>query len=331
MFDRLRGLATLCSVLALSAGIASPVTAQDLQGTPHEVKIGLIMADLSEVRGAEQAFNADVVLLSTWHDPDLADDSEVIRTFDLGDVWHPTLVILNQRSASASMPEEVTVQPDGTVTYFQRYSGLFSVPMDLREFPMDRQDFYIWLVAPVQAGPRVTLVPDESLAALRFEDLSVSDWSIGKPLLTTMPFQVAPGAPSHPGIRLTVPGTRLLAYYTVQVVIPLVAIVLMAWSVFWIAPSVVTTRVGVLVTTMLTLIAYRFMLANYVPRLSYLTRLDWFMVGATVLVVLALFTMAASAYLVRHEREAAVNRIDRVGRVVYPVSFALYSLIVFLR
>jgi hypothetical protein len=203
--------------------------------------------------------------------------------------------------------------------------------MDLREFPMDRQDFYVWLVAPVRAGPRVTLVPDESLAALRAEDLSISDWSIGEPTLSVMPFQVAPGAPSNPGIRLTVPGTRLLTYYTVQVVIPLVAIVFMAWSVFWIAPSVVATRVGVLVTTMLTLIAYRFMLANYVPRLPYLTRLDWFMVGATVLVVLTLFAMAASAYLVRHQREATVNTIDQVGRIVYPVSFVLYSLIVFLR
>jgi hypothetical protein len=310
---------------------ASPVSGQAPSEAPREVKIGLIMVSLSEVRGAEQAFSADVFLLATWHDPELAGGSDELRTLALGDVWHPTLLIYNQRSLSASMPEEVTVQPDGTVTYLQRYLGLFAVPMDLREFPMDRQDFYVWLVAPVRAGPAVTLVPDESLAALRAEDLSISDWSIGEPTLTVMPFQVAPGAPSNPGIRLTVPGTRLLTYYTVQVVIPLVAIVLMAWSVFWIAPSVVPTRVGVLVTTMLTLIAYRFMLANYVPRLPYLTRLDWFMVGATILVVLTLFTMAASAYLVRHQREGAVNTIDRVGRVVYPVSFALYSLIVFLR
>jgi len=203
--------------------------------------------------------------------------------------------------------------------------------MDLREFPMDAQEFYVWIVAPVRAGTPVTLVPDESLAALRNEVLSISDWRIGEPRLTANAFQLAPNAPSNPGVRLTVPGTRLLTYYTVQVVIPLVAIVLMAWSVFWIAPTVVNTRVGVLVTTMLTLIAYRFMLANYVPRLSYLTRLDWFMVGATVLVVLTLFTMAAMAYLIGHGREGTVNTIDRIGRVVYPVSFVLYSLIVFLR
>ena len=40
--------------------------------------------------------------------------------------------------------------------------------------------------------------------------------------------------------------------------------------------------------------------------------------------------MAATAYLVRNGREDDVNAIDRVGRVVYPVVFAVFSLIVFL-
>ena len=116
----------------------------------------------------------------------------------------------------------------------------------------------------------------------------------------------------------------------IQVLIPLVAIVMMAYAVFWVSPTVVPTRMGVVVTTMLTLIAYRFMLANHVPRLSYLTRLDWFMLGATVLVILTLFTMAGTSYLVSHENEAAVKKIDRAGRVLYPVLFVAYSLFVWL-
>ena len=109
-------------------------------------------------------------------------------------------------------------------------------------------------------------------------------------------FQVAPGAPVNPGIKLSFPASRRVTYYTIQVLIPL--------------------------------IAYRFMLANHVPRLSYLTRLDWFMLGATVLVILTLFTMAATSYLVSREQEAVVKKIDRAGRVLYPVVFVVYSLIV---
>jgi hypothetical protein len=332
MHDRRHRMGALTAILsAASLLVASPAGAQAPQETPREVKVGLLMANLSEVRGAEQAFNADVLLLATWHDPALVGGSDETRTLDLDAVWHPTLLIQNQRSVSAVLPQEVTVRPDGTVSYFQRYLGTFSAPMDLREFPMDSQEFYVWIVAPVRAGSPVTLVPDGSLPALRMDDLSISDWIIGEPRLTEAPFQLTPGAPMNPGIRLSVPGHRLLTYYFVQVVTPLVAIVLMAWSVFWIAPSVVATRIGVLVTTMLTLIAYRFALANHVPRLAYLTRLDWFMVGATVIVVLALFVMAGCAFLMQQGREETVKKVDRVGRVIYPVAFLAYSLFVFLR
>ncbi len=321
----------LITILAVSVVVATPAAAQQPADAPREVKIGLLMTDLTEVRGAEQAFAADVFVLATWQDPDLADSSAELRTLDLDEVWHPTLLIYNRRSVSESMPHEVMVRPDGTVTYLQRYTGLFSVSMNLREFPRDRQEFYVWLVAPTRAGADVTLVPDESIVALRAGDLSISDWKIGQASLTMEAFQVAPGAPSNPGIKLTVPGSRRVTYYIIQVLIPLVAIVMMAYAVFWIAPTVVPTRVGVVVTTMLTLIAYRFMLANHVPRLSYLTRLDWFMLGATVLLVLTLFAMAGTSYLVSREQEAIVKKIDRAGRVLYPLAFAVYSLIVWLR
>jgi len=73
------------------------------------------------------------------------------------------------------------------------------------------------------------------------------------------------------------------------------------------------------------------MLATLVPRLSYLTRLDWFMLGATVLVILTLFTMAGTAYLVSREKEAIVKKIDRAGRLLYPTVFIVYSLVIWLR
>jgi hypothetical protein len=315
------------AVLALLA-LPIAATAQEMVGEPREVKIGLLMTDLTEVDGAAQSFTADVFMLATWHDPELEGTVEALRTMAYDEVWHPTILVYNRRSVTESMPHEVMVRPDGTVTYLQRFTGEFSAPMDLREFPRDRQEFFVWLVSPVRAGADVTLVPDDRIVTLRTGELSVSDWKVGEPTISVQDFQAAPGAPVNPGIKLTVPASRRVTYYTIQVLIPLMAIVMMAYAVFWIAPTVVPTRVGVVVTTMLTLIAYRFMLANHVPRLSYLTRLDWFMLGATVLVILTLFTMAGTSYLVNREKEAVVRRIDRAGRFLYPVVFFAYSVIV---
>ena len=321
-------LRTLSLSLALIAAATPPASGQEPFDEPREVRIGLLMTDLTEVNGAEQSFTADVFVLATWHDPELADGSAGLRTLGYDEVWHPTILIYNRRSVTESMPQEVMVQPDGTVTYLQRFTGEFSTPMSLREFPRDQQEFFVWLVSPTRAGANVTLVPEESVVALVTQELSISDWEVGEARVTLEDFQAAPGAPTNPGIKLVVPAQRKVTYYTIQVLIPLVAIVMMAYAVFWIAPTVVPTRVGVVVTTMLTLIAYRFMLANHVPRLSYLTRLDWFMLGATVLVILTLFTMAGTSYLVSREREDVVRRIDRTGRLLYPLVFAAYSAIV---
>lgn len=319
------------ALLALALSIVSPASAQEPFGEPREVRIALLLTDLTEVNGAEQSFSADVFMVATWHDPELADGSAGLRTLAYDDVWHPTLLIYNRRSVTESMPNEVVVRPDGTVTYLQRFTGQFSSPMSLRDFPRDRQEFFVWLVAPARIGANITLVADESLATLRSEQLSISDWKVGEASLSMETLQIAPGAATNPGVKLSFPATRRVTYYTIQVLIPLMAIVMMAYAVFWVAPTVVPTRVGVVVTTMLTLIAYRFMLANHVPRLSYLTRLDWFMLGATMLVVLTLFTMAGTSYLVSREREDIVKKIDHAGRLLYPVVFFGYSLFVWWR
>ena len=68
------GKRTIWTLIILGAGslIAAPAPAQEPTGTPREVKIALVMTDLTEVDGAAQSFLADVFMVATWNDPDLA-------------------------------------------------------------------------------------------------------------------------------------------------------------------------------------------------------------------------------------------------------------------
>ena len=330
-----RTLLILAACLAATLASTSPARAQetgaDLAANQvREVRISFYLADLVEISGADQSFSADVFVAAEWDDVDLADESTGARILGLDEVWHPQLIILNERGVTPSMPEEVLVSPDGIVRYLQRFNGRFSAPMDLRGFPRDRQVFHVWVITPRWAGPQIELVPDPQIVEFRNAEFSISDWTIGDVTVEHASFRATPSEPENSGVRLSVGATRRVSYYVIQVLIPLVAIVMMAWAVFWIPPTVIPTRVGVVVTTMLTLIAYRFMLANHVPRLSYLTRLDWFMLGATVLLVLTLLAMAGTSYLISREHQAAVKRIDRTGRFLYPLAFAVYSLVVWL-
>jgi len=317
------------AILGLSylLGLAVPAQAPS---DPPRVIVALYLLDLLEITGSDQSFLADVFMVARWNDATLAGDYSGVRSFDPDDVWHPTFVVINERAAARTLPEIVNVDPDGNVQYSVRLTGRFSATMNLKNFPLDRQEFSVWVAAPPLGGKRVDLVPDTSMRVLLNERLSVSDWTVAEPTLVAKEFRATPVSAPFQGVALVIQARRNRGYYVIQVLLPLIAIVLMAWTVFWIDPSVVATRIGVVVSTMLTLIAYRFMLGNLVPKLSYLTRLDYFMLGATSVIILTLFVMAAASYLRTCGKAELVERIDAVGRVAFPVVFGAITALVWL-
>ena len=62
-------------------------------------------------------------------------------------VWTPETMLYNQRSIEMRLPTFVAVTPTGSVKYRQRVYGTFSAPLDLHEFPMDRQTLPITVVS----------------------------------------------------------------------------------------------------------------------------------------------------------------------------------------
>jgi len=314
------------SIGAPAASSAKPSAANDAT----KVSVALYLIDLLEINGSDQSFLADVFLRARWHDDELVGRFDEMTVLDADDVWRPLLLIVNQRSVDSSLPEVVRVEPNGMVQYAQRFTGRFSTFLDLRDFPLDRQTFYVWVIGNRLSDRDFEVVPDTSMVKLANDRLSIADWTINAIRLQPAEFRATPNAEPLSGVKITIDAKRRVGYYLIQVVIPLIAIVMMAWTVFWIDPSVVATRVSVVVTTMLTLIDYRFMLGNHVPRLSYLTRLDYFMLGATTLIIVALFAMAGTSYLKSRGRDDLVARVDRIGRAAFPAVFLAFALIVWL-
>jgi hypothetical protein len=287
---------------------------------PTRVEVSFYLIDLSAVNGATQSFDADVVVGAKWRDLRLADTYAEPTMVPATDLWSPRLAVVNRRSIDRTLPEELRVFPDGTVTYVQRFIGTFSAEMNLREFPLDRQRFYVQVVGG-STSASIEFVPGtgENLSG-QSPRFTISDWRVGTSRIEPAPLALNSAGLGLAGIAVVVEAERELRYYVVQVVVPLMMIVTMAWTVFWIDPSVVPTRLGVVVTTMLTLIAYRFALSNLLPRLSYLTRLDWFMLGSTSLILATLLTMAAAARLQSHGKDETVAKLDRWGRVTFAVA-----------
>jgi hypothetical protein len=296
---------------------------------PTKVNFAVWVGDITKIDSVAQTFTANFMVLLRWHDPRLKHDGPDVKEFDLADIWHPRLLLTNGGGDSTtSLPEKVDVTPDGTALYRQRYIGAFLQPLNLRDFPFDRETFQIRIVL-LSSGPRdVELSPDPQTAALGWRDgialdarLTMQDWSVLAATTCVAPFHVAPGV-ELASFTCEFTARRNSQHFIIKVIVPLILIVAMSWAVFWIEPTDGGSQFGIAVTAMLTLIAYRFAIDSDVPKLPYLTRLDAFVLMGTVLVFLSLIEVIVTTKFANRDRLDLARTIDRRCRWLFPLVFA---------
>jgi len=293
---------------------------------PTTVHFMVFVSDIHSIDAAAQSFAANVFLRLRWKDTRLANPGEAVREIPLVEVWNPRILLANQRARiSKSLPEVVQVHPDGMVLYHQGYTGKLSQRLMLADFPRDTHSFIVQFMAVGHNADELTFEPD-LLRNIRggsmAKELSLPDWEI-----LTYETRAAPYKPveeiNAAAFALRFVAERHVAYYLWQVVLPLVVVVIMSWAAFWTGREHIGVRLAVASSSVLTLIAQRFVLASLLPRLPYMTRLDYFTVGSTLLVLLALIAVIATGFLFAHRHEGQARIIDHWARGAFPAVFLL--------
>jgi Neurotransmitter-gated ion-channel ligand binding domain/Neurotransmitter-gated ion-channel transmembrane region len=293
---------------------------------PTKVEFLIFIVDIDEIDDAAQNFTANVFIQLRWKDSRYISPDKSPRQIHLEEVWNPRILLANRTGlVSKSLPDVVDVSPDGTVVYRQRYTGKLSQPLMLYDFPLDKHTFTVHFVAAGYTSDDLEFVPDVRngiRGGTMAGELSLPDWKILKHEALTLPYQPIPSVHTA-GFAFRFEAQRYFSYYIWQIVVPLAFIVLMSWVAFWVERDNVGVRIGVATSSILTLIAQRFVLANLLPRLPYMTRLDYFTVGSTLLVFIALMVVVVTSYLAAHTRNVTARRIDLSARAVFPATFFL--------
>ena len=296
-------------------------TRPDPKGQPTKVRVGIYVFEVTSVNDVEETFTSDVIVHLRWSDPRLATDVDETRVLELADVWHPRIQIANERRAFREFAEQVDVTPDGEVTYRQRFSGTFVVPLDLRDFPLDGQVLPVRLVFPDYSEQEIVIELDGDTSG-RSPKFDIPDWVIGDGESRIDPLELAPSL-SRAGVLYELTARRQTQYYYLKVMLPLALIVCMSWAAFWIDPENAGSQIGVATSSMLTLIAYRFMLGNLVPKVAYMTRLDHFILASTILVFITLIEVLITTALVKANRASEARKWGLWCRWLFPAVFLL--------
>jgi len=290
----------------------------------QDVEVTVYLIDIEEIDSRTQSFVANLFVALRWLDPALAHEGPGPIGVPLDDIWNYNLQIVNQQRLVKTFLDTANISPEGEVTIRQRYWGGFSQPLDLQDFPFDSQRLQISLVRSgvIGSNPNFIISPDSGLADhLKIPDWQVLDWKV-----VPEDFPMGREGRTIPAVVLTVEVKRSISFFTLKVILPLMLIVAMSWLVFWIGPDLMASKISVGVTTMLTLIAYRFAIGGMVPRLSFLTGLDYFVLGSSVIVFLVLMVVAFTAYLIEKGKMKQARKLDRTSRWAAPVLFLMIVL-----
>src|SRR6266403_3387674 len=322
--------------LALGSEAPALIDRPNADSGPTPISVGIWVSDISNIDSAQQNFTAELAVVLRWKDSRLAHTGKGVVRYPLEQIWHPRLSIVNEtNSVSRKLPDSVEVDSDGTVNYRQRYVGAFTQPLRLQSFPFDRQTFHVQLVAVRYSPNEVRFVPDQQWIKGGLDrangispSITLPDWTVEKWDIKPLVYAMAPGL-HYSSYEFEFTASRNVEHYILKVILPLVLIVFMSWASFWIDPVNANAQISVAVTSMLTLIAYRFAEDAQLPRLPYMTRLDVFFLISTLLVFFSLIEVLTTTILDNNDLPQPAKKLDHCCRIIFPVIFGIASIAIF--
>ncbi len=332
-----------CSLIVLAGGLAQTARADgddsskaNLQVPPQrpvKVEVSVELVEVSQIVDRDQKFEVEFYVYYTWHDPRYAFDPRREGTerklINADDVWNPDPQLLDELDVNVRGGKVVHVYPDGKLCFSRYYRGTIAGALDLHEFPLDKHTLEVDMEESVFEADQVVFVPGE-VRALNPDRAVPHGWK-----LANMSSEVKTSVYSKTGeqysmLRLKLDVARDPHYYFWTIVLPLIPIVATAWSVFWMNPKEFSSQVTVGITAMLTIVAYRISIDSSLPPLSYMTRMDFFLLGCQVFVFGAFIVVVAVHVL--HvldtpETRALVTRVTLACRWMPPMLLVAASLL----
>uniref|UniRef100_A0A6I8QG34 Glycine receptor alpha 1 n=1 Tax=Xenopus tropicalis TaxID=8364 RepID=A0A6I8QG34_XENTR len=283
----------------------------NFKGPPVNVSCNIFINSFGSIAETTMDYRLNIFLRQQWNDPRLAyseypDDSLDLDPSMLDSIWKPDLFFANEKGANF---HEITTDnkllrifKNGNVLYSIRLTLTLACPMDLKNFPMDVQTCIMQLesfgytmndlifeweeVGAVQVAEGLTL-PQFILKEEKDLRYCTKHYSTGKFTCIEARFHLE----------------RQMGYYLIQMYIPSLLIVILSWVSFWINMDAAPARVGLGITTVLTMTTQSSGSRASLPKVSYVKAIDIWMAVCLLFVFSALLEYAAVNFVSRQHKE----------------------------
>lgn len=235
-------------------------------------------------------------------------------------IWKPDLFFRNEKEGhfhKIIMPNVLLrINDSGLVLYSIRISLVLACPMDLKYYPLDRQNCTI------------------EMASYGYTESDLEfKWKSTDPVQVSTPLNLPRFALEHHDtayctsitstgryscLRIDLIFKREFSYYLIQIYIPCCMLVIVSWVSFWLDPNAIPARVSLGVTTLLTMATQISGINASLPPVSYTKAIDVWTGVCLTFVFSALLEFALVNYASRsdqHKREMLSSALTQTQKM----------------
>jgi hypothetical protein len=326
-----------------------------------KVRVRVHIMSIQNVNTVEQCFDAKLWIQFKW---------QVDKPFDTIDIgptseeWAPKLCVLNNVGKlfiNETRMRKVKTDSGITEMYF-RYviQGTFAEHFELKQFPIDQQHLHIKMVLwgspqsikrhhPEPEDPPIELDFDRRIQFYQGNSIVYSETFIQQDTWHLLDkVNILQGRTLYnrndDGIRYTtlniyITIQRRVGFYISNVLFPIFLLVFISFISFILDASALGERMTITLTLLLTLVALKYIVAQYLPTTSYLTYLDMYILFSFLWITLVagqnvLMYYLDLPYLIEEEVTGTqvdfITRMNRVSGILLTVIWVTFNSVVLL-
>lgn len=312
--------------------------------TQKVVYIQVVFIKLGEIDTVKETFSADVFVQARWREPTFDGDHTARttdpRTIDWSQYWNP-MIYVDNRKVVGDWKETIghTVLYDvGTWQAFfverRRLKGTFLEKLELFNFPFDTQDLTI-TIASQRSKDEIILEDDElQRSTINVESfVDEQEWRLYDEVETfkgsVSKFYEGDDAENciHPTFSCRTHATRRSGFYTTNIFVVMFFICSMTFSTFSVKYLKRENRLQLSFILLLTTVTFKFAVNSSLPRISYLTTLDVYIITSMTIVILVCVWHAIVPAIYYTWGKAVADTSDIVLAVILGTAYVMAHVI----
>ncbi|ELU06091.1 hypothetical protein CAPTEDRAFT_202877 [Capitella teleta] len=304
----------------------------------RKVVLHVTFLKVGEINTMKEAFDADILLRAKWREPELDKCKVPIlpENYDFDRVWNPKIYIDNiigEPKRTSNMRVEYEGDGEAYCVERRRVKGTFMETMELYEFPFDVQDLSITIMSDCpQHDVELDEDPSESHKVFKRAFIDEQEWYLYKYIdaekQTLMKDRADPTLMAS-ALHVNTKVARRPWYFVWNNFSLTLLITCLSFVTFAVPPSMPQNRLQITFTLVLTAVAFKFVVNQSLPRISYLTYLDRYILFSMITLTVTAFWHGIQTLL--PSTTSRGESVDHIALLIIGGFYFLYNLQFFIR